>query len=192
MQGRQRRIAARASAAGLIGCGDWSDKETEWSSPFEWTMQPPTMQPQLTEQCVIHANAQFWGPMLAMKMEPVALREEVRFAPRHVVGSVALSGAWNGRIEVRLTHELARAATAAMLMLPAGEVVEADTLDAAREIANIIAGVIKSCLPRPCSMGLPQVALEAAEFTYRPEAENRVHVVFRHSAGEMMVRALEP
>ena len=150
------------------------------------------MQPQLSEECVIHANAQFWEQMLAMKLDPVEHREELRFAPQHVTGSVDLSGAWNGRIEVRLTHELARTATAAMLMLPAEEVGEAETLDAAREIANIVAGVIKSCLPRPCEMGLPQVELETAEFIYRPEAESSVHVIFRHATGDMMVRACRP
>ena len=53
--------------------------------------------------------------------------------------SVGLFGNWNGRIEVRMARNLADMATAAMLMQPVEAVVEADTLDATREIVNMIA-----------------------------------------------------
>ena len=35
------------------------------------------MRASLDEQCVIHANAQFWEQMLAMTLEPMRLRIEV-------------------------------------------------------------------------------------------------------------------
>ena len=92
----------------------------------------------------------------------------------HLMGSVSISGAWKGRIEVRLAEGLARAATAAMLMQPPEEVSEADSLDAIREIANMIGGVIKSALPRPTSLSLPESSV-AAEGT-APGSSWRIHL----------------
>jgi hypothetical protein len=57
----------------------------------------------------------------------------------HILVSVDILGTWNGRIEVRIARNLADMATAAMLMQPVEAVVEADTLDATREIVNMIA-----------------------------------------------------
>ena len=58
---------------------------------------------------------------------------------------------------------LAYQATAAMMMQPLETVAEADALDATKEIANMIAGVIKSSLPRPCTMAVPESTVEAGD-----------------------------
>jgi len=149
------------------------------------------MRAQIGEQCVITASAQFWEQMLAMKLEPQPMQDSLPLASGHVYGSVSLSGVWVGRVEVRLTGGLAREATAAMMMVPSEEVGEAETLDAAREIANIIGGVIKSCLPRPTAMALPEVAREPAEFTSEPAAGDDLRVVFQHPSGMLIVRVWE-
>jgi chemotaxis protein CheX len=107
------------------------------------------------------------------------------------VGSVTLTGAWVGRIEVRLTQGLAHEATVAMLMMPAESVGEADTLDATKEIANIIAGVIKSCMPRPTAMTVPEAAVEREPFADKPETESTLAVGFRHPSGDLLVRVCE-
>lgn len=149
------------------------------------------MRAQIGEQCVIKANAQFWDQMLAMTLEPIPGRQEFHADAGHLMGSVDLSGVWTGRIEVRLDGKLARTATAAMLMQPPDSVLEADTLDATREIANIIAGVIKSSLPRPCAMTVPEAVVETTEFISEEPGEDSVEVVFRHDSGGLMVRVLE-
>jgi chemotaxis protein CheX len=147
---------------------------------------------QLDEQCLIRANSQFWEQMLAMTVDPLPRHEGFSAAAGHLAGSVDLSGAWNGRIEVRMAEQLARDATAAMLMQRADQVGEEDTLDAIREIANMIGGLIKSALPRPCSMALPQASVETEDFSGKPQSENSVTVVFRREAGGlMMVRVCE-
>jgi CheY-specific phosphatase CheX len=92
-------------------------------------------------------RAQFWEQMLAMTLEPVEVAEEFRVCAGHLVGCVRLSGKWTGRVEVRMAEALAYEATAAMLMLPVASVEMADTLDATREIANMIAGIIKCPYP---------------------------------------------
>lgn len=142
-------------------------------------------------QCVINANAQFWEPMLAMTLEAMPSAEEFCLGAGHMVGIVRMSGVWKGRIEVRMAGGLAYVATAAMMMQTLDTVVEADVLDATREIANMIAGSIKSSLPRPCSMTVPEAAVELVGFCGRAATEELLEVVFHHAAGELMVRVVE-
>jgi CheY-specific phosphatase CheX len=142
-------------------------------------------------ECVINANAQFWEQMLGMTLEAIPCGEEFCLESGHLVGSVALSGVWKGRIEVRLAGGLAYAATAAMMMQALDTVAEADVLDATKEIANMIAGIIKSSLPRPCSMTVPEAAVEGEGLCRGEETEESLEVVFRHAAGGMMVRVTE-
>jgi hypothetical protein len=149
------------------------------------------MQASLNTQCVINANAQFWEQMLAMSVDPKPTPANFCADAGHVLCSVNLSGKWSGLVEVRLAHGLAEVATAAMLMQPLSTVAEADMLDAAKEIANMIAGVIKSSLPRPCSMTVPFSAVASEAFSSRPPCDDDLVVVFRHAAGEMMVRVIE-
>jgi CheY-specific phosphatase CheX len=149
------------------------------------------MRAQLDEQCVINANSQFWEQMLAMTLDPLAEPGEFCVSAGHVLGSVNLSGVWKGRIEVRLAEGLAYQATAAMMMQPVETVGEADVLDAAKEIANMIAGTIKSSLPRPCTMNVPESAVEAECFCGPPQTEDSLVVAFRHASGDLMVRVWE-
>lgn len=146
---------------------------------------------QLDEQSVIKANSQFWEQMLAMKLEPVSGSADFSVAAGHVMGSVGLSGNWKGRIEVRLCEGLAVQATSAMLMQPAESVAEADKLDATKEIANMIAGTIKSSLPRPCSMTVPDAVVEPEKYTAGEPATDTLLVLFRHESGDLLVRVWE-
>lgn len=143
------------------------------------------------EQCVIKANSQFWEQMLAMILDPLPVPGEFCVAAGHVLGSVSLGGVWKGRIEVRMAEGLAYHATAAMMMQPLETVVEADALDATKEIANMIAGTIKSSLPRPCTMTVPESAVEAQGFCGPVLTEDSLMVVFHHPSGDLMVRVWE-
>jgi CheY-specific phosphatase CheX len=149
------------------------------------------MRARLDEECVIKANSQFWEQMLAMTLDQTLVAEEFCVAAGHIRGSVDLSGEWKGRIEVRMASRLAYQATAAMMMQPIDTVGEADALDAAREIANMIAGTIKSSLPRPCSMAVPESVVESEGFRGQPRTEDSLAVAFRHAAGDLMVRVWE-
>jgi len=149
------------------------------------------MRAQLDEQSVIKANGQFWEQMLSMQLEPIASAGEYSVGAGHVMGCVDLSGNWTGRIEVRMTEGLAYEATAAMMMQPRETVAEADALDATKEIANMIAGTIKSSLPRPCMMSVPASAVEADGFSGHGSSEDSLVVGFRHAAGELLVRICE-
>jgi len=149
------------------------------------------MRAQIDEQCVIKANSQFWEQMLAMTLDTMATPQEFCVGAGHVLGSVNLGGVWKGRIEVRMDEGLAYQATAAMMMQPVETVGEADALDATKEIANMIAGVIKSSLPRPCTMTVPESVVEAEGFCGPAQTEDSLVVGFRHSSGDLMVRVWE-
>jgi CheY-specific phosphatase CheX len=145
----------------------------------------------LNAQCVINANTQFWEQMLAMTVDPKPMPGGFTEGPGDVLSSVTLSGKWRGRVEVRLASGLARQATAAMLMQPAAEVSESDTLDATKEIANMIAGVIKSSLPRPCSMTVPQSTVAGEDVPNARASDDALTVVFHHAVGDLRVRVIE-
>ena len=145
----------------------------------------------VTEASIQRANAQFWQQMLAMHLEPIGETAVRCIGTEHVVGSCELNGVWNGRIEVRLSKGLAREATAAMLMQPAESVQPGDTLDATKEIANMIAGTLKSALPRPCTMSVPSAEAISGDFCVCPRTDDSVTVFFRHTSGELMVGVWE-
>jgi CheY-specific phosphatase CheX len=149
------------------------------------------MRAQIDEQCVIKANSQFWEQMLAMTLDPMVAPSKFCVAAGHVLGSVNMGGVWKGRIEVRLAEGLAYQATAAMMMQPLETVAEADALDATKEIANMIVGTIKSSLPRPCTMTVPESAVEAEGFSGLAQTEDSLVVAFHHESGDLMVRIWE-
>lgn len=149
------------------------------------------MRAQIDEQSVINASAQFWEQMLAMTLEPLSFPGQFCVSPGHVMGSVELDGAWKGRIEVRMAERLAYTATAAMMMMAVEEIGAAEVLDASKEIANMIAGTIKSSLPRPCTMSVPESLVEKEGFCGEASTDDSLVVAFRHESGEMLVRILE-
>ena len=146
---------------------------------------------QVDEACVIKANSQFWEQMLSMNLGPPLLPHDSCLCPGHLSGSVNLKGIWNGRIELRMSSGLAYLATAAMMMQPVETVAEVDALDAVREIVNMIAGVIKSSLPRPCSMTVPESSVALETWCGGPSTEDSLVVAFRHASGDLMIRIWE-
>lgn len=145
---------------------------------------------ELDEESIIKASSQFWEQMLCMRLAPVAAEHSAHVSRGDVVGSVTLSGAWNGSIEIIMNAGLATTATAAMLMQAAAEVTEADKLDAAKEIANMIAGTIKSALPRPCHMTVPCSGLHPAECGAPCAPHGLLEVALAHDSGCLWIRVL--
>lgn len=144
----------------------------------------------LDEKSIVKASSQFWEQMLCMHLEQFEADVSYCIGNGDVVGSVALSGAWNGSIEIIMSGGLAVTATAAMLMQPADAVTQADSLDAAKEIANMIAGTIKSALPRPCNMSVPRsgIHVEGAGLECSP---NSMQVALAHESGSLLIRVME-
>jgi len=149
------------------------------------------MRAQVDERHVIDATSRFWDQMLQMKLEPEPIKQKFCVGHLHLLGQIDLKGAWRGRVEIRIAEDLARVATAAMMMQPIETVADADMIDAISEVANMIAGVIKSSLPQPCTMSLPHSAVEACNFCGVEPSGNAIDVAFRHTDGKMVVRVWE-
>ena len=76
-----------------------------------------------------------------------------------VVATVAISGAWDGRVLLCFSPPAARRAAAALLGVEeADEVGDVDVADAVGELANIIGGSVKSLMPQPTVLSLPAVS----------------------------------
>jgi len=55
------------------------------------------MQANVDEQSIINANSQFWEQMLAMTLDSMPNAEEFCVGSGHLLGFVALGGAWKQR-----------------------------------------------------------------------------------------------
>lgn len=146
----------------------------------------------ITEESIAKANALFWEQMLAIRMTHLSGALDGQHAAHsigkeHVMGRCDISGEWNGWIEVRLSDKLARTATSAMLMQPIDAIDATDVFDAVKEITNMIAGTIKSALPRPCSMTVPTAVTEIKDFYPPSDGGACVCALFQHSDGKLLV-----
>ena len=57
--------------------------------------------------------------------------------------------------------------------------------------AFMVAGVIKSSLPRPCTVTVPESVIEAAGFCSAAQTEDSLVVAFCHPSDDLMVRIWE-
>ncbi len=81
--------------------------------------------------------------------------------PEPVVAWVDLRGEWSGRAVLVTGHTTAEDLARALLGLPDDDEVSREDLeDAFGEIANVVGGNLKSLLPNPGTLGLPQVGTQ--------------------------------
>jgi chemotaxis protein CheX len=73
------------------------------------------------------------------------------------VGTVSVSGAWNGTIQIELPTGVDRVMAAAMFQMEDDEVGDEEIVDSVGELANMIGGMVKSMMPEPSRLSLPQV-----------------------------------
>lgn len=108
----------------------------------------PVLQPDLVHSVTLDVWSQFLGIPLASAASAGA--------PADCAASIAIEGAWNGAVVIACSQALARRAAAAMFGCPLAEVDEAAWRDTLNEVANIMGGNLKSLLPGPSRLGLPQ------------------------------------
>jgi chemotaxis protein CheX len=86
------------------------------------------------------------------------------------VGRVAVTGEWRGWVLLACPPQLARSAASAMFDRPAGELTEAEVADALGELTNMIGGNVKSLLPGPSFLSMPEVTAGPSSATRIPDA----------------------
>lgn len=74
-----------------------------------------------------------------------------------MTGSVRISGEWHGTVAVSCPKELVRQSAAQMLGLDVDSISAEDMTDALGEIANVLGGNLKSLMPAPTRLSLPEV-----------------------------------
>jgi chemotaxis protein CheX len=77
-----------------------------------------------------------------------------------VSASVSVTGSWQGHVVVSCSVAASRNAASALMGVGVDDVTVDDVSDAVGELANIIGGNVKSLLPQPCALSLPQVVVE--------------------------------
>jgi chemotaxis protein CheX len=74
-------------------------------------------------------------------------------------GCVHISGQWQGAVVVQGSPELGKLIAERFLQLSPEEVTEADVMDSAAELTNMIGGNIKGLVPGPSYLSIPSVTV---------------------------------
>ncbi len=142
---------------------------------------------QFLEEEILEITEATWTSMFELDIrhtpgQPFSSKGEAVF-----IGQVNISGAWEGQVIIYGTSTLARIAASKIFAISMESVQEQDQIDAMYEISNIIAGNIKSLLPEPCKLSIPQVELETdSESEMEILGNNRVSAVEFESEGQPM------
>ena len=112
---------------------------------------------QFLEEEILEITEATWTSMLGMEIHRRVDSGAPEGATSVLIGHVGISGAWEGQVMVHGTSGLARSAASKIFSIAPEEVTEQDEVDALYELSNIIAGNIKSLLPEPCQLSLPEV-----------------------------------
>ncbi|MCB0332256.1 MAG: chemotaxis protein CheX [Bdellovibrionales bacterium] len=74
------------------------------------------------------------------------------------LGRITISGAWQGEVLIASTASMVEDIAQRMYHLQEGEApIEEQLKDVLREITNMTAGNLKTVLPEPCTLGIPEV-----------------------------------
>jgi chemotaxis protein CheX len=109
----------------------------------------------LDDDALFGIASQIWTAYL----DPDGSQPLVRAAdadPTDVVASISVTGGWDGHVVIGYSERAAAAIAAAMLALPLDEVTNADIVDAAGELVNVVGGNVKSILPGSSVLSLPK------------------------------------
>lgn len=108
----------------------------------------------LAREDILALVEQTWETLFGESVESVEIPSSGGMEMRATVG---ISGEWNGRVVLDLGPESALQIACRLLEASPGELEPPAILDAAGEMANILAGNLKSMLPQPSKLGLPVV-----------------------------------
>ncbi|SOD74511.1 chemotaxis protein CheX [Jatrophihabitans sp. GAS493] len=102
-----------------------------------------------------------WTSFMFEEILPIE-DEAAAAKPTHneVVASVSIMGGWSGQL-ILATTRACGTAVASTMFGSEDKVPDEELADAVGELANIVGGNVKSMLPSPSSLSLPQVVIDA-------------------------------
>jgi chemotaxis protein CheX len=111
------------------------------------------------DRAITEVTENVWRSILGLEIQAARDTSFLTRAGKEptLTGCVQLTGAWEGTVFLYSTAKLARELAAIMFGTDVAHVASEDVEDALGEIANMIAGNLKSLLPRPCQLSLPAV-----------------------------------
>ncbi len=98
-----------------------------------------------------------WSSLLGMKASPTDKPFVPNGKDNTLAGCVQITGEWQGTITLYAPEEIGKKVASAIYGLDEVEVSDQQIQDVIGEVANILAGNIKSLFPPPCSLSLPSV-----------------------------------
>jgi chemotaxis protein CheX len=123
----------------------------------------------MTDEEVLGITRDVWESFTGRTID-VADGQPQRDGGDVTVGSVTVSGEWQGSVLLACPAQLARMAASAMFDRPAGELDDREVADALGELTNMIGGNIKSLIPGPSRLSMPAVTVGASLTVRMPRA----------------------
>jgi chemotaxis protein CheX len=117
-------------------------------------MSAPTTEIALDSDALHGIAVEIWSAYLGLDLSS-PLTPIPNPGPLEVVASISVTGAWDGHVVVSASERAGIAIAAAMLALDLDDVTDADLLDAAGELVNVVGGNVKTLLPQPSLLSLP-------------------------------------
>lgn len=138
----------------------------------------------LTNEVVAQVTHEIWCALLGAD-GPSRISPEDALG-KEVVATVQIKGAWGGTVCLSCTRQAAREATSVMSGVPEAQLSPADIADALGELLSVVGGNVKSLVPAPSELALPQVGEEGTgQWPGRLELAHEVR--FAWSAQPMVV-----
>jgi chemotaxis protein CheX len=147
----------------------------------------------VSTQTVHDLVAAIWSAMLsldlALSATPAIPAQGEPDGAESVVGTISITGGWDGWVELSGSTTLATVASAAMLMTEPGDLEPGDIWDGWAELTNMVGGSVKALLPEPSALSLPTVTTHGS--VLRPGGPSGLLAAF-DSAGERFTVRVVP
>lgn len=114
---------------------------------------------QFAEPEILELTQGIWISVLNMEIQA----DSQQPIPESLSASVDISGGWEGKILLEGSPNFARRAAAVMFDMPSEDVSLNEMIDAVAELANMVGGNLKSILPGPSTLSLPEFTRCAGE-----------------------------
>jgi chemotaxis protein CheX len=120
---------------------------------------------QIAESKICQLTESIWNSMLGLDVEKSD--SPVKLGEGYYSGTIQISGAWDGEVSLDCSAELARSLAALMFGGEAETAASDEIRDALGELTNMLGGNIKSLLPGPCQLSLPNVTEDLDHIDYQ-------------------------
>ena len=111
----------------------------------------------LNDEDVFHIAEDVWSSVLGLDLRVRTSGDSAGGGGSVLIGSLQITGAWEGVMSLECSSAMARRAAAIMMGVEAERTTPDDVRDALGELANMICGHVKVLLPSPSRQSLPSV-----------------------------------